>query len=215
MSKKKNVKMEVKWPVFDPGPSCDFATEVFNDTRIAGILIGRFAVWAWVSDPAAQGLTKDLDFAIRRKDLPAILSYVEECGHKIWELSIGGINVADEDKRIKVDFIHRHSEEWGNLSPLFEHAVYEAAQQGRTAVIGNRSFLLASAEHMVAMKLATMEPRDDQDAKRILETVDEIDIAKLRELVSAHLGALGKTKLENLLREVGHPDARKRKKYIS
>lgn len=215
MSKKKNNQREVKWPVFDPGPSCDFATEVFNATRITGILIGRFAVWAWVSDPAAQELTKDLDFAICRKDLPEILSYAEECGYKTWELSIGGINVADEDKRIKVDFIHRHSEEWGNLSPLFEHAVHEAVQQGRSAVIGDRSFLLASAEHLVAMKLATMEPKDDRDAKGILETVDEIDIAKLRDLASAHLGALGKAKLENLLREIGHPEARKRGKHIS
>lgn len=215
MSRKKNHTMEVKWPVFDPGPSCDFATEVFRKTRIDGILIGRFAVWAWVSDPASQELTKDLDFAIRRKDLPKILSYAEACGHKTGELSIGGVNIADEDKRIKVDFIHRHSEEWGNLSPLFEHAIEEASEQGRSVVIGNQSYPLASAEHLITMKIATMEPKDDLDAKRLLETVADIDVARLRSLANAYLGAVGKAKLENLLRETGHPEARKRGKYIS
>jgi hypothetical protein len=65
------------------------------------------------------------------------------------------------------------------------------------------------------MKIATMEPKDDLDAKRLLETVADIDVARLRSLANAYLGAVGKAKLENLLRETGHPEARKRGKYIS
>ena len=65
------------------------------------------------------------------------------------------------------------------------------------------------------MKIVTDERKDEEDAMYLLEMVDSIDIKKLRDLVSIHLGLLGKAKLENILREVGHAEARSRGEYVS
>ncbi len=214
MSRKNSNIIKLKLPIFDPEPSGKFAAQVLKETKVNGILIGRIAVWVWVSDPGRQEYTKDLDIAVFQKDLPEIISYLTENGHKIWELSIGGINVTDRDRQIKVDFIHRNSDEWGNLSPLFENAIEDALNWDQWVAIGDQSFLLVPAEHLIAMKIATMEQKDDLDAKRILEVVD-VDVTRLRNITNLYLGALGKAKLENILREVGHSDARKRGKYVS
>ncbi|MCP4346407.1 MAG: nucleotidyltransferase family protein [Desulfobacterales bacterium] len=215
MSSKNSNIIKLKLPTFDPEPSAKVAGQVLKGAKVSGILIGRIAVWIWVSDPGRQEYTKDLDIAVFQKDLPEIISYLTENGYKVWELSIGGINVTDNNRQIKVDFIHRNSDEWGNLSPLFENAIEDASARDQWAVIGDQSFLLVSAEHLIAMKIATMEQKDDLDAKRILEVVENIDVTRLRNITDLYLGALGKAKLENILREVGHPDARKRGKYVS
>jgi len=211
----KRSNRNVKLPKFDPEPSGKFAYKVLEETKVKGILIGRLAVWAWVEDPARQAYTKDLDIAISLKDQPAIVSYLTNKGFKIRELSIGGVNITDEQKNIKVDFIHRNSMEWGDLSRLFEEAIEKSFDSRNTVTIGGISLFLVPVEYLIGMKMATAEQKDEEDVKRLLEIVDSVDIGKLRDLMSTYLGPIGKAKLENILRETGHPEARPRGKYVS
>lgn len=214
MSKRNNNHIKIDIPIFDPGPSSRFASHILEETKIQGVLIGRFAVWAWVSDPGRQEFTKDIDIAIKRKDVTKLMIYLNEKKYKVQELSIGGINITDIEKNIKVDFIYRYSKEWGDLSPLFEEAVTKSIEINNEAVICEKTFLLVPIDYLIAMKIGTMERKDEDDAKRLLEYID-IDIDSLRILVEKFLGPMGIVKLENLLREIGHSNARSRGKYIS
>ncbi len=74
---------------------------------------------------------------------------------------------------------------------------------------------LVPAEYLTCMKIGTAEQKDEEDVKHLLEMVDSMDVNKLRDLVSSYLGPIGKAKLENILREVGHPEARPRGRYVS
>ncbi len=217
MSKRynKNNNRKIELPKFDPEPSGEFAFKVLEETKVKGILIGRLAVWAWVEDAARQAYTKDLDIAISQRDQPAIVSYLVDKGFKIQELSIGGFNITEERGNVKVDFIHRNSREWGDLSRLFEEAIEQSFESSNTVTIGGISLYLAPVEYLISMKIGTAEPKDEEDAKHLLEMVDSVDVNKLRDLVSKYLGPIGKAKLENLLREVGHSQARPRGKYVS
>jgi len=197
-------------PKFDPDPSGKFANRVLTDADVKGTLIGRLAVWARIPDPAEHAFTKDVNIAVTTTDLMRICSWLEKNGIKCRELEIGGINVSLPDG-ISVDFITRCCED-GNLSPLFEDAVRASFESGESVQIGGHEFPLASTEHLIAMKIATAERKDEEDAERLLETA-EADMEKLRKLVTDYLGPVGRIALENILRKTGHPAARKRNKY--
>lgn len=202
-------------PKFDPEPSGEFAFKILAETNVKGILIGRLSVWAWIEDPAGHAFTKDIDIAITQKDQPAIVSYLTTRGFQIRELSIGGINVTEVKNNLRVDFIHRNSAEYGDLSKLFEEAIEEALRNNITVNFGAASLILVPVEYLISMKIGTAERKDEEDARRLLESVESVDVNKLRKIVSIHLGPLGKSKLENILREAGHPQARPRGKYVS
>jgi hypothetical protein len=68
-----------------------------------------------------------------------------------------------------------------------------------------------SPEHLIAIKISTFEQKDEDDAKNLLE-YDFIDINKLREIIDRNIAPI-RVKLEQILREVGHPMAHRRKKY--
>ncbi|MBI5509710.1 MAG: hypothetical protein HY903_13230 [Deltaproteobacteria bacterium] len=112
---------------------------------------------------------------------------------------------------INVDFITCNGE-LGTLSPLFEDAIQAAQRSRKSLTIGGKKLPLVPAEHLVAMKIATMERKDQEDAERLLE-VAKVDIPKLRALVERFLAPLGPARLEVILREIGHPAARPRRKY--
>ena len=213
MGDRYNKKIEL--PKFDPEPSGEFAYKVLEETKVKGILIGRLAVWAWVEDSARQAFTKDIDIAISQRDQPAIVSYLTNKGFKIRELSIGGFNITEERENVKVDFIHRNSMEWGDLSKLFEEAIEKSIESRITVTIGKISLFLVPVEYLITMKIATAERKDEEDVKHLLEMVDSVDTNKLRDIISIYLGPIGKAKLENILREIGHPEARPRGRYIS
>ncbi len=211
----KRATKKLEPPKFDPEPSAKFAQEVLDETKVRGILIGRLAVWAWIDDASEHAFTKDLDIAIFRGDQSAVVSYLANKGHKISELSIGGINVAEDREDIRVDFIHRYSREWGDLSRLFEKAIEAAIDSGSRVDLGGTLLFLVPVEYLIAMKIATMERKDEEDAMRLLERDESVNVGKLRTIVIEYLGGLWKPKLENLLREAGHPEARRKKKYVS
>ncbi len=203
--------MNIKFPKFDPEKSGKLADKTMRESGTKGILIGRLAVWTWLRDDAGnQAYTKDMDLAVSKKDFPAILAYLASKSFKTRQLPIGGVNVADEEEGISIDFIHRGSEEWGDLSPLFEAAIEKALKVKNTVDIGGVRFLVVPVEFLVVMKIATMERKDEDDAKRLLENIGEIDIDELRSMVRFFLGPLINAKLENILREIGHPKAKRK-----
>jgi hypothetical protein len=201
----------VVFPTFDPNPSGKFAFDVLKAVHVNGILIGRLAVWHWIPDPSEHAYTKDLDIAVAREALPRLRTWLNDHAHKTHELPIGGVNVAAENGAINVDFIDRAGE-LGDLAPLFEDAIRAAQESGRTVEIGGEILPVVTAEHLVAMKIATFERKDEEDAERLLENAP-VDVDKLRNLVSKFLGPIGPARLENVLRTVGHPAARPRRKY--
>ena len=50
--------MSASLGVFDPSPSGRFAARALAESGVEGALIGRLAVWAWLSDPSDHAYTK-------------------------------------------------------------------------------------------------------------------------------------------------------------
>jgi hypothetical protein len=119
-------------------------------------------------------------------------------------LPIGGINVSVADN-INIDFIVRNDKS-GDFSPLFEKAIKEAYKKKHIAEIGSTKFILVTKEYLIAMKIATMERKDEEDAERLLQ-LSNPDIDKLRRIIFDFLRPLGPARLENILRQAGHPKA--------
>lgn len=193
---------------FDPKESAVFAKKVLSDLKIKCVLIGRLAVWYWLPDPAGHAYTKDLDTAIKKGDRQKVIKHLENLKYDIRELMIGGINVYSATDNINVDFIDRYSVDEGDLSNLFEEAIDSATERIN---IGDTEFYIISPEHLIAMKISTFERKDEDDAKNLLE-YDFVDIKKLREIVDRNI-APTRVKLEQILRDVGHPMAHRRQKY--
>jgi len=195
-------------PEFNPKKSGNFAVGILEKLSIRGILIGRLAVWAWLPENSEkQAYTKDLDVAVTKADLFDIRNYFRSRDYEVRELLIGGINIKD-DKDINVDFIDRSSIEWADYSPLFEDAINEAADSDRKITVGDKDIYLVSVEYLIAMKLATGERKDEDDATTLLKDIDDIDIKELRPVISKYLGSAGRTRFEIILRDIGHKDSR-------
>ncbi|MCP4113129.1 MAG: hypothetical protein GY749_47635 [Desulfobacteraceae bacterium] len=208
MSDKRRNTNGLELPTFDPKESAAFAAKVLSDLKIKCVLIGRLAVWYWLPDPAGHAYTKDLDTAIKKADRQKLIRHLGNLKYDIRELMIGGINVHSETDNINVDFIDRYSVDEGDLSKLFEEAIDSATERIN---IGETELYVISPEHLTAMKISTFERKDEDDVKNLLE-YDFVDIKKLRGIVDRNI-APTRVKLEQILREVGHPMAHRRKKY--
>ena len=208
MSDERRKTNGLELPTFDPKESAVFVTKVLSDLKIKCVLIGRLAVWYWLPDPAGHTYTKDLDTAIKKSDRQRIIKYLDSLKYNIRELMIGGINVRSKTNNINVDFIDRYSVDEGDLSKLFEEAIDSATEKIK---IGETELYVISPEHLISMKISTFERKDEDDVKNLLE-YDFVDIKKLRGIVDRNI-APTRVKLEQILREVGHPMAHRRKKY--
>ncbi len=209
-------------PVFDPRPSGRFAADLLEKTGQQGILIGRLAVWAFLEETGGHAYTKDLDMAVSREACFEIRKHLKEKNVTVGDLLIGGINVKIGDD-INIDFIDRSSQEWGDYSPLFKEAVAEAVRSGRTIRLDDTNVLyLVSLAHLIIMKLLTMERKDEDDAKVLLQSADP-DINRIREIISGHPDPLVRTRLEIvqtrleiLLRDMNHKESKLLKyKHVS
>lgn len=210
MSKIDN-KNQLTLPKFDPAPSAKFAHNILESVGINGILIGRLAVWTWLTDSSDHTFTKDFDLAIEKDNRLKVAKYLNDKNYKISELVIGGFNVKIPEENINVDFIDRYSEEEGDFSDLFQDAIINT---NATVNIEGLEFKVVSIEHLIAMKIATMEKKDEEDAKNLLQS-EKPDIEGLRTIVQRFLGPVAKIRLEQILREIGHGSARQRRKYKS
>lgn len=137
-----------------------------------------------------------------------MIQYLGSLKYAIRELRIGGINIHNETDNINVDFIDRCSVDEGDLSQLFEEAIESATER---ITIGETARYVISPENLIAIKISTFEQKDEDDAKSLLEH-DFVDIQKLRGIVDRNIAPV-RVKLEQILREVGHPQAHRRQKY--
>ncbi|MBM4318536.1 MAG: hypothetical protein FJ125_00900 [Deltaproteobacteria bacterium] len=199
-------------PAFDPAESGRFACRVLEEAGVPGALIGRLAIWAWVPEESEHPLTKDMDIAVARENMPFIRDWLARHGLRTRELPIGGINVFYPDLHINIDFIERSSPLYGDLSALFSKAIKAAYKLGEIVNAGGADLLVVPPEHLVAMKLATGDDDDEEDAGRVLENVD-VDVEQIRLLLREHVGIGSLGRFENILRRIGHFAARPKRKY--
>ncbi len=162
-------------------------------------------MWYWLDDMADHEYTKDVDFAVPRASLPAILDVLRGTEAEVSQLSIGGVSARIATRGIRTDFIDRSSEEWGDLQPLYLDAIRAAAAQEDDF----EGAPVAPPEHIVAMKLAVGADKDERDAIRLIAKIDDFDVVRTRELVRRFLGPSGIGRLEECLRRAGHPKARR------
>ncbi len=94
-------------PTFDPVPSARFGLEVLDRSKARRALIGRVAMWYWLADEADHEYTKDVDFAVPRASLPAILEILQQTGAEVLPLTIGGVHARVAQQGIRTDFIDR------------------------------------------------------------------------------------------------------------
>ncbi len=198
------------FPTFDPAPSGRLADDALRETGVAGVLIGRLAVWAWVTDPSQQAFTKDLDMGVAPADLPKLRAWATKKGLKVQELLIGGFNASDKASGVNVDFIDRSNPEWGDLSALFRAAIAASKREQLQVEVGGRCLPVVSAPMLLIMKLAAARPTDDDDVCRLL-LLPTTDVDQVRKLTAKYAPLL-MGRLETMLQSVGHPKAKKRYK---
>ena len=194
-------------PSFDPKPVARVAAQILKRAKAPHALIGRLAMWAYLP-PDQQEFTKDLDVAVPAEFIAAVESEVKTRRLKHLNLSIGGIGVRDGNTQL--DFIDRRL----NYAALFREAVTAAERTGRTVTIGRVRMPLVPVEYLVAMKMVSGEPKDDRDAKRLLEYAD-LNYSAARKIVYRHLGPATADRLDVFAREAGRPEVPRRRKYES
>lgn len=188
----------VKLPSFDPTPSAKAGVALLKAAGVKFAIAGRVAVWTYVP-PERQAYTKDVDFAVAHRDLTLIAKAAADAGRRLNPLPIGGWGL--RERGIAVDFIDRHPE----FTSLFDAAVEAAQRSRRRRRVGAASVPVVPKEYLIAMKIATLETKDEQDAESLILTVPDRGYAPLRALVRRHLGPLGAMRLDAIARRVGHP----------
>ncbi len=191
---------------FDPEKSARFGLKILKKSGARFALAGRIAVWAYVP-PNRQINTKDVDFAVPHEDMPAVLKAARASGHPFQPLSIGGIGFRLKDKW--VDFIDRSPE----LDELFADAALAARKSRRRVRLGGELVPVVPREFLIAMKIATMEEKDERDIESLILRVPDKGYLKLRSFVRKYLGPVGALRLDALARKAGHPGPGKKPYY--
>ena len=182
---------------FDPSPSVTAAAAAIEQQGAGFALIGGLALEAW-GIPRA---TKDADFAVPVGIAELAAEALRAPTTEIRPLRIGGVGIRDSKRGLRIDLVDRRF----HFAALFRDAIREANESGRKARVGNHDVTLVSLEFLLAMKLVSGEPKDDIDARRILQR-EELQYATARTIVESHLGAASANRLDALAREVGRPE---------
>ncbi len=192
----------LSFEAFDPWPSIRTGLQLVGAAQVPFALVGRLAVWAWVSADE-QEFTKDVDFAVPSGNMVRLEEVAREHGYETTSLPIGGFAIRDGQTR--VDFIDRRVD----FADLYADAVLVANRdQITTTTDDGKRIPVASPEHLVAMKLATGDPRDERDVERILGARGQ-DYAACRQLVRKHLGPAAANRLDHIGARIGiEPAAR-------
>ena len=189
---------------FDPGPSVAAAAAALDRLGADFALIGGLALDAW-GIPRA---TKDVDFAVPVGVAERAAEALRAPTTEIRPLRIGGVGLRDSERGLRVDLVDRRF----HFSALFHDAIQEARASGRKARVGAHEVSLVSLEFLLAMKLVSGEPRDEIDARRILQR-EELRYADVRAVVERHLGPASANRLDALAREVGRPEVTRPRLY--
>jgi hypothetical protein len=187
-------------PAFDPAPSAEAGVEILELAGVGYALVGRVAVWLYLP-PDQHAYTKDVDFAVFHSDLRRIAKASVEKGYRPSPLSIGGFAVRGGP--VTVDFVDRHP----NLSPLFAAAIRAARRSGPQFAVGKRKAPVVPKNYLIAMKIATMEDKDEKDAASLIMTVPPTGYRALRSFVRRQLGPLLAMRLDAIARKAGHAGA--------
>lgn len=204
-SKKEKLNETRSITPFDPEPAAKLAKELLESIKAPFAVIGRIAVWAYLP-PEQQEFTKDIDLAVPMEYIALIEDQLKKRNIAYRPLVIGGIGTTD--KKIHIDFIDRrqyHQE-------LFHEAIEATHKQQHTINIGSVKVPLIPVEFLIALKMVSGEPKDDNDVKRLLEHA-ELDYKKSRDIVMKHLGPATANRLDVFAREVGRPEVMKKKYY--
>jgi len=204
-------------PSYDPAPSGDFAAQALTGAGVTGVLIGRLAVWSWLTRGDTHRFTKDVDIAVAQAELPAVRAWLRAHDIQGLELPIGGVAVRladpggteDQAKTIRVDFIDRTNPEYGDFGDVVTAAVADARQRNQSVRIGKSELLVVSPTYLVLLKLIAGRGKDDDDIEDLLRQA-EVDVGFLRKTMAAHpkLAAF-RSRFEDKLMRMGHADARR------
>ena len=123
-------------------------------------------------------------------------------------LELAGISKDTPDPE-PPSFIDRDPE----LGGLFDAAVRAARRSKMRTEVAGQSVPVVPRDYLIAMKIATMEEKDERDAERLILAVSDDEYGKLRSLVRRHLGPVGALRLDVIARRVGHPGPGRRKYY--
>ena len=180
-------------PSFDPNESLEVALEILKVAASHFALIGRVATWVYLESDLHQ-FTKDVDIAVYFHEIAAIEQEIQRRELNYHPLQIGGIGI--RDAQVNIDFIDRH--ELG-IDRLYR----EAIEQSRTQIqVSHQTVPVVRLEHLIAMKMVSGEPKDDQDVKALLG-VKDLHYTQCREIVERFLGSIVATRLDVFAREVG------------
>ena len=189
---------------FDPGPSVAAAASALEEKGADFALIGGLALDAW-GIPRA---TKDVGFAVPVGVAEKAADRLRQTATEIRPLRIGGVGLRDSQRGLRIDLIDRRF----HFAALFRDAIQEARASGRKARVGGHEVGLVSLEFLLAMKLVSGEPKDEIDARRILQR-EELRYEMARDIVERHLGAASANRLDALAREAGRPEVARPRLY--
>lgn len=208
MVSKKTYRRKEAFPRFDSALSFRGALALLKDAGVPYALAGRLAVWQYVP-PQGQLFTKDVDFAVPYGSAEQIARAARERGYRVTALDIGGFGVLGPG--VAVDFIDRRH----GLASLFAEAVAAARRSRKRLRVGRASIPVVPRDHLIAMKLATAEAKDERDVQELLRTVKASQYATARSLVVQHLGFYAGERLDRIALALGHAGPKTRARRYS
>jgi hypothetical protein len=152
--------------------------------------------------------TKDADLAVPLGAAEKAADALRAPTAEVRPLRIGGVGVRDASRGLRIVFIDQRF----HFGRLFQEAIGEARASGRKARVGATEVSLVSLEYLLAMKLVSGEPKDEIDARRILQR-EELRYDDARSIVEQHLGAASANRLDALARETGRPEVARHRLY--
>ena len=189
---------------FDPGPSVAAAAAALAEQGADFALIGGFALEAW-GIPRA---TKDVDLAVPVGAAEKAAEALRGPATEVRPLRIGGVGLRDSQRGLRIDLVDRRF----HFASLFHDAIQEAHASGRKTRVGVQEVSLVSLEFLLAMKLVSGEPKDEIDARRILQR-EELCYRDARDITERHLGAASANRLDALARDAGRPEVARGRLY--
>ncbi|MDM8523744.1 nucleotidyl transferase AbiEii/AbiGii toxin family protein [Desulfococcaceae bacterium HSG8] len=189
-----NIKNK-QFKTFDPNPSLKYALQLLNEANISKFsLIGKLAMWVHLEDESQHQYTKDVDFAILLNDISKLEEVVSKKCKSFRYLQIGGIGIREEG--ISIDFIDRRLH---GVQYLFSDAI---ANSSVKVTVDQYNIPVVSPEYLIAMKIVSGEPKDDNDLKMLL-TLKNFSYEKTRAIVKKHLGPITAERLDVFARDAG------------
>ena len=152
------------------------------------------AMWVYLDDESQHEFTKDVDFAVFLYESDKIEEQAATQGLNYNHLHIGGIGI--REKSVNIDFIDRRL---NGIDRLFREAIANASGE---VYVDENKIPVVSLDYLIAMKMVSGEPKDDNDLKKLL-CLKKVNYKKARSIVEKCLGPITAERLDVFAREVG------------